>query len=382
MLLTWKHISKFIFVVLVCLLTLYVGRALFQFFKSPTRQDFEVYYVAARDVAQLRNPYQNSSNNYVYPPSSFFILLPLSIFPHQFAVQFWLVSSLFLLAGSIYFILKLLEEQPHFFHLFLIMLFALAAFPTKFTLGMGQMNIVILFLIVLALFFAQKQKALHAGIALGLAASIKIFPFFFLLWFLYKKEYKAALFSIGTFILLNALPILFLGFSIIKDYYAGEFFTLAGWKNAEYYNQALSGFLLRLSIPSFILPILTFIILLGLLFFLVRQVSTKMQSAEKTLLEWSTLLCIWLITQPVAWQHYFVLLTLPFIVLGKKYYEEKNFKFLGIVTLLYFAVALNIKGTPNGGVLNPFLYSHLFLATFGVYLLLILRLHHLRKHLT
>ncbi|MCJ7829478.1 DUF2029 domain-containing protein, partial [Patescibacteria group bacterium] len=73
---------------------------------------------------------------------------------------------------------------------------------------LGQINLVILFLIVLAFWFYQKKKDVLPGIFLGIATLIKIFPGFLIFFFLKEKKWKIMISFLVTCLLGVLLTIL------------------------------------------------------------------------------------------------------------------------------------------------------------------------------
>ncbi len=358
---------KFFF---VCFVFIFLADffSLFKLFRNTALQDFSVYTTAAQDIKNFRNPYTNPSNNYVYPPSSFFMLLPLMLLPYEIALGIWNILSVTALFFSLFFFLRSGNARQSFFKAFLFLTFALFAFPIKFNLGMGQVNTFVLFFVILSVFFSGKSKDTLSGVFLGLAAAIKIFPLFFLIIFIQQKKWRSVITCMLTFLTLNLLPVLFWGNKILQSFYAGELWTLGDLKNADYYNQALSGFLSRLHIsPTLSSLLILFFLLIGL------GVSWKRSRNFKNLQMWSIFICLWLLFQNVAWQHYFVFLTIPVVFLANEFFFEQEvprWKKL-LLLLMYVLSASNIRGTPHFGILDPFVYSHLFFATLGTYFLLL-----------
>ena len=73
----------------------------------------------------------------------------------------------------------------------------------------------------------------------------------------------------------------------------------------------------------------------------------------------------------MSWQHYFVFLTIPLIFLAEAYFSQKQNLPKILLLVIYLTVAINIRGAPQFGLLNPFIYSHIFVATVVIYFLLL-----------
>src|SRR5579872_3595971 len=155
--------------------------------------DFNVYYPAASAYVHGTDPYKEGARfftNFVYPPIVLLFFSPFLILPIVYAAKIWLFISFFCLFLSLYLLFKL--ESTSVFsktNLFISSLIFLM-FPLKFTLGMGQINIVILLFLTLAYYFSSKKAAYLGGLFTALALALKMFPVFILPYFLIKREWK------------------------------------------------------------------------------------------------------------------------------------------------------------------------------------------------
>ena len=120
---------------------------------------------------------------------------------------------------------------------FLILLLVSLSFPVKFTLGMGQINHLILLLFVLSIYFLEKRKTFLSGLSFSLSLAIKFFPIFFPLYFLLKKKWKILFYFMISFCVLSLIA--FIVNPQINLYFYKNIFPsfLSGW-NTEYYNQS------------------------------------------------------------------------------------------------------------------------------------------------
>lgn len=116
------------------------------------------------------------------------VVLPVSSMPVLQANRAWLVISLGLLLLSAA-QLKTITDLP-WRRIGLIMFLATAPLHSNFLLG--QVHIVMLFLLTLAAWLYFKDRHFLSGIAVAAAAAIKIYPALFLVFLLLKRQWRAA----------------------------------------------------------------------------------------------------------------------------------------------------------------------------------------------
>ncbi len=340
-------------------------------FFASTLQDFRVYYLAAQDVKLGKNPYLNDQNNFIYPPSAFVFLLPLIFLNYPVAIFLWTFGSTVSLLLTVFLFTQFFYHHFSAEYFFSLLCLALLSFPFKFTLGMGQMNLYVLLFTTLSVFLFQKEKSVLAGISLGIAIGAKLFPILFLLFFLRKKNVRLTIASVITFVLLHALPLFLYGQKILQLYYTDLIFKMNSLGNWAYYNQSLAGLLARLHAS---LPLTQILILfaVGLFFAMtILTMSSQKRSASMTIIEYSLLVCSWLITEGVSWQHYFVFLLFPFAGFLYMTYERKISKRkITAVLMSYFLISTNIKDFSKTFPFDFLIYSHVLLGTVLLFLIL------------
>ena len=334
--------------------------------------DFQTQYYVPKLVLSGINPYVENSNLHtpqVYPPTAFFFFLPFSVIDYTYAPFVYLVVSIMCLLASFLLLFKIFKISFFSTDALLLSSLSFISFPTKFTLGMGQVNFIILFLLVLSLHFINSNRKFISGIFIGVSLGLKIMPIFLVIYFLLKLEKKILLGVISTtlilfFLVLGFLPkVTYLGFIEILPS------LISSWK-LDYYNQALSGFIGRSfgtgDFSSFLKIILSSI-LIGVTFFIVLK--NKRKDIEKLCLIFGTLITLNLIVNTLSWQHHFVRLIIPFFATYFAIKKLKNKKvYLLNLVISYILVSINIKD-PN--VLPIILKSHVL---FGSLLLLFIQL--------
>ena len=289
--------------------------------------DFSIYYEASKSFTHGMNPYLGGKQfftAFVYPPFVLVFFLPFVTLPFFIAEKVWISLSLILLLASVGIMyrmnnIKLLSSEA-----MIISSLVFIFFPAKFTLGMGQSNMVILFLVTLFLYFFQKNKQIPAAIALGFSIAIKLFPVLFLAYLFLQKQWKIFFITSGTVIGLFGIAYL-INPEINRYFYQHILPTLFSSEKTDYYNQALSGFLLRgfhdktiitilkIGISSFIL-ISTFVVIVKKLPFHRTPSNSPLSGGGQTNFIFSLLITVSVLINSFSWQHHFVWLLIPFLI--------------------------------------------------------------------
>jgi hypothetical protein len=326
--------------------------------------DFNSYYHSGIALNLGINPYMESSINFLYPPLSLVLLLPLKFLPYSIASFIWLSFSIAAIYVSILFYFKINNRRINSALGFLVLGLTFFSFPVKFTLGMGQINAFILLLVVLALYFLEKKKLLFSSVFIVLSLLLKIFPILLPLYFLITKNWKALIFLFLLAILISLIPIIVLGSNMNLYFYEKVLPTLInGWK-IEYYNQSLTGFVGRLIVDSSWREYVRFA-LTALFVFSSSLIIFKTRVLEKMMmLNLSFLITLGLIISNFSWQHHFIFTIIPFIATLFIIIDKKlSPGYLIILFISYLLISLNIKDPGSFPVL---IQSHVF---YGIILL-------------
>ncbi len=365
--------------------------------------DFATQYNVPKLIISGVNPYIGGSGLYtsqVYPPSVFFIFLPFSFFSLIQASYIYTVLSLIFLVTSLYVLSRTFELK--FFGTFNLLLMSLVfiSFPTKFTLGMGQTNMMLLLLLTLFIWFAKLRKDFIAGLFLGTSIAIKLFPIFLPIYLLMKfKKGNRGLILPWTRLrlwvnkkqlrddleIIDGVLVAIFGFAILtfifipKDlilYFLFETLPslLISWK-LDYYNQALSGFIGRsFGIETIAIALKASFSLLLTIVSLYIITKNEDSNFSTTGLKFGTLITLSLILNNFSWQHHFVWMIIPFYA---TFYYLKKIRakrlYLVIVGISFLLISFNFKH-PEG--IPVLIQSHVL---YGALLLLVLNLYFLHK---
>lgn len=201
--------TKWASVMVVCLLAIPLVVLAFRTEGS----DFRAYHVAAKATAAHLDPYldnrqfgeqfadtrnEHGISRFIYPPAALFFAIPLgwlSFFSAK--IVFGLLSI-----ASLIWVLLFLAQRSGIALTWQAL--AVLSLPVVACVQRGQIDLLILFCIVLAFRFSGSA---WAGVPLGIAISIKVFPAALLLWWLLDKRFKEAITAIAVTIGLNLLAL-------------------------------------------------------------------------------------------------------------------------------------------------------------------------------
>ncbi|MGB9637654.1 MAG: glycosyltransferase family 87 protein, partial [Microgenomates group bacterium] len=139
------------------------------------------YLRAAKTALAGKSIYSFGDIN--YPPPALFLFIPFRFLPVFWGQIIWSAVSLGCLLLALYFSFKALKLAWKWQNLYLVLPLTFLAFPVKWTFGLGQINNLILLLLVLGFFFYQRDKFTLSGFILGVATALKIVPGVFLFYF-------------------------------------------------------------------------------------------------------------------------------------------------------------------------------------------------------
>lgn len=269
-------------------------------------------------VPDKTEAYEPSARAYKFPPLFAVVLLPQvrNGVPERIYFYHWIVH-LVLYAAAILILLRALwpGRGPWFGILFLAT--ALNFVPFFETLWRLQLETPILLLCVLALWFERKRLPYLAGIALGIATMLKIYPGFLLGWFIVRRCRRGL---VGAALAIAVLGLL--GWWVIGTEQNRVYFTMIlprllqesariDPENVSLAKPFESLFGLAPHVAKRVAQALSLVTLSIGYWFLQRQ----RRNAIAPDLAMALFVCCMLLFMPNAWTNYLLLLLVPFAVL-------------------------------------------------------------------
>ncbi len=305
---------------LAAVLLLYAGFLYSYAFVKDYADDFKVLFRGPRAFLQGKELYDLEaiqtnvlSNLYKYPPFFVLVMGPLTGIPFSPAIQLWRGINLGLMLLSAL-ILWRSSGRPlrSWSTVGLLVLLALLR-PLYDTLRYGQVDLILLFLLALALWALVRERWSIWGFCLALATVIKLYPAFLLLEALVKRRWRGVLgFAVGG-LALTALSVLILGWGVHWTYLR-DVLPISGAGTSWIENQTFNGWINRLYTERIALvPITTawvrWLTYLGLVLMTgLTYWRTRRMAATDGFGLWIVAL---LIVLPAAWMHYEAILVIP-----------------------------------------------------------------------
>ncbi|MGB3905270.1 MAG: glycosyltransferase family 87 protein [Anaerolineae bacterium] len=335
---------------------------------------------------------------YDNPPLTAILTMPLTLFDLQTAIRLFLSLNVLLLIASLALVFVTNRDYLLRYPYWLISLaLVLNLDPVLDSVLLGQLDLLILFLIVAAYWGYRSGREVVAGASLGLAAMIKISPGLLILYFLFKRRFRVVASAFATVALIGSLSLLVAGPNTHRQFITDILPTLLAG-SAQMENQSLNGFFNRLfleasfltdlaEVPPLpqvrILTLLTSVLLIAIVALLLR----KRPVTESELgfdVEYSLVVILLPLISSIAWHHYMTWCVLPLLVLVnprlRRSLPRRTSLVLATVALVSYMTlcipiatyATSFLGGPAKILLSMRLYAGL--ALFGIFAYLIARL--------
>jgi len=284
-----------------------------------------------------------------HPPPAALLSLPLGILSLQQASLVWFLLEIACLFAAIYLLLNGLSRRKKLVLTALLTVISLGWGPVRDDLVLGQWGFILLLLLIAAWRSLRFDHGTLSGVFLGMVISLKLFAAPILIFLLVKRNWKAV-FSAGiTVLTTNFLAGMLIGFDQVLYYYTtvtrsvfpvyrAEARNISLWSVGWKLFKGTGSWLDGLHAPplidaptiapyvSVLLPV-AFLILGLYLAFKANSIDTV----------FALLVPVSILTAPVAWSHYLVLLILPLAILIN-HLAEQNWP--GLKTLMLAAILL------------------------------------------
>jgi hypothetical protein len=319
-----------------------------------TAPDFSVYYRAALAMVQGRSPYQAPDlyTGLGYPPFSLLPYVPLTLLPEKIAQVIFLGISLVALFPIAAWSLKLSGQLPNFQIVLLLVAVAQLMFPVRFTLGMGQSNLLALFLLLGGFLYRSQNisAAYWAVMFLVKPHLLFLIPFLIISGQLIKVAFSLIILTAVVGAGLTAT-----GLASSWYYLSKEVPQLAVFAGREiYYNQGVAAFFSRFldynsaRLAAYFASAVIF------------GVSLIIAVRNKKLAFFIGLPAFLLI-EPLSWQHHYVFLipVLVYLYFG----PETKFQLTAIIALILVSINWESPQLIQKSFFGRIALSHVFFGT-------------------
>jgi hypothetical protein len=277
-----------------------------------------------------------------HPPSSVLLVVPLASMDYADAFLAWNLISLALLAVCIFVIVRQLHLRVTVLGLLVGWTLLIFCNPFRHQMTQGQLNMVLLALIVGGWALERSDRPVLAGVLLGLAAAIKLFPAFLLVYYAVLGRWRLVFGGVAAVVLATGLSLMALGRETYWVYYHDVVPHVATYRD-WWVNASLPGLWNKLFLADsgHVVPlarspgiywsmlIVSGILVGGVLLYAVRSAGTRQEHD----LTFSLAVIGMLLAGPITWDHGLVLLLVPILVLGTEMRCLGNWSWLYILSV-------------------------------------------------
>lgn len=231
--------------------------------RAQTTSDFRDFWWTARHLRQT-GEITSEFGVHNYLPFFTVFMLPWSFLPLPLAAGLFTLLSLGLFAIAVALTEELLHERLKPTPRAGLILALVLALPYVHACAVvGNVGLLLAFLMVAAWFLMERGHDGRAGMLLGLAAAIKLLPGLLIVYFVLKRRWRTAGAAVGSFVVLGlGVPLASVGLprttALLNDFYDGAvrdhsaYVTLAAEEPRKtlYSNNALPMVLRRLLSPT------------------------------------------------------------------------------------------------------------------------------------
>ncbi|MEV4478948.1 glycosyltransferase 87 family protein [Micromonospora coxensis] len=132
---------------------------------------------------------------FTYPPFSALLLRPFAVLPLGLTIAvFTVLTGIAVIYTTRWLLTPVIarHDLPRVFTLTVAVLLVFAVESTRETITFGQINMLLVVLVLADLLFAVPQARRWAGVGVGLATALKLFPGIFIVYLLVTRRWRAA----------------------------------------------------------------------------------------------------------------------------------------------------------------------------------------------
>lgn len=306
--------------------------------------DFLTYYTTAKSLLIGESIY--SSPNIQFPFVSI-LFVPFALLPIYPAVVIWNIFSILLYLLNAILVIKELPIRLTKYQYYLLIGIAFCWYPLLAHIGLGQVSLLVSTCLISGWALIRRNKSCLAGIFVGFACLVKLFPGIILIYFLLRKQWNSAATFITTILAGLIITVLLVGEQDMY-YYLSHGVLVDSQSHIVYpINYSLTGFLRRsftengwvqpIAVSPLIASMLTVLASLLVLFLLIKCLFRLPQTNYGEDAAFSITLITMLLLSPISWQHILPVLVLPFGLLLSWMQRDSKPK-IRILSLLTFVM--------------------------------------------
>ena len=174
-----------------------------------------------------------------YPPFIAILSTPLLAFSINQVIIVWLIFELACLFGLACLLSILVDDRLKWVRVFITFFLLLAWYLVMVELYLGQLSILLIFLLTAALVVVRKKHTYLAGVIIGITIAIKIITWPLLIYFALKRDWRVVLAGSLTALGLNLVALAGMGTGPFTEYYLHVSRQLTTYYQGIIYNMSL-----------------------------------------------------------------------------------------------------------------------------------------------
>ncbi|MHA6630084.1 glycosyltransferase 87 family protein [Pseudonocardia sichuanensis] len=308
--------------------------------------DLQVYRAGGEHVSAGQPLYEGGvllDLPFVYPPFAAVLFAPLALLPLGLLKVLWTAAGVVLLAH----VVRRCVPRAGLPAAVLLAVVATALDPVRTTLYLGQINIVLLALVVGDLLGRPGSR--WRGVGGGLAAAVKLTPLVFVGYLLVTRRWRAAATAVATFVAAGALGFLAAPADSVAFWFEGTFASADRISDvAGPSNHSLNGMLGRMGVEG-PLPWLAGAAVLGAV---TVVLAVRAHRAGQEVLAVTLCGLASAALSPFAWSHHYVWVVPLAVLLGARAVAGQRWAAAGLLGVLVgtAAVVTRLPGPAVGPV--------------------------------
>lgn len=265
-----------------------------------------------------RNPF---GDLYKYPPMFAVWMLPLGRMFFAPAFLIWRIFNTALALSAVGMLVWVYRIPVRSWAMASLILLISQFRAITDTLGYGQLDILLLFLLTVGVVGIIRQRFTLVGVMIGIATAFKLYPAYCMGMLLVRKRWYALIGALGAGLVLVAISLVVFG-PELHVVFLRDVLPLTGKGTAWVENQTLNGFVNRLLSPEAITlapdtggPVTVITYLWAALITLMTLWRTRLPGGMAEDVGYGLWIVAMLLILPVAWFHYAAVLLIPLVQL-------------------------------------------------------------------
>ncbi len=340
-------------------------------------EDITKIFEAAQKLANGLDPYEYNvtrndplfAHSYVYPPAfaQFIeIFLPLGF---ENGIKLWVVLNFLLYIILIAVLARMFDLNWRSYGFYALLLIALNFRPAMDTLSNGQLDIMILALLVVTFAFAVQHRYFASGATLACAIIVKLQPVLMMPFYLTTRRWRALIGTAAAMVVIVSVSMV-LNSPVLYERYLTRILPARGPElTGHQEDQSLSAFICRLNgvvgmnkllpaqsrsihIATLGVASILGLITLGVMWFSSAAFQDSKQERLQMSLSFSVFISLMMLVLPTSWIHYETQLLFPLVALLSCALFRGEFRLFIIWAICAFLIAFGDRNLFAGERFN------------------------------